>query len=206
MPAGEASLNVLFPADDLEHLSETKRRILRAASEAFDRYSVRRTSMEDVARIAGISRQTIYRNFQSKEELVAAVSELKSRAITQAVRRNTARLRDPRRKIEVAILTCVEQLVGDRQTRELLECSYEELIIRSKRPEVVAEITARWQPILTEAAKAGVLRPALDMAEVISWLTDIELLAAMRVLVTGQTVSAVWRQLDSLVMEGLCRR
>ncbi|MFF3504663.1 TetR/AcrR family transcriptional regulator [Streptomyces sp. NPDC003247] len=48
------------------------RRILDAALEEFTAFGLRRSSMDDVAKRAGVSRVTVYRRFQSKDKLVEA--------------------------------------------------------------------------------------------------------------------------------------
>lgn len=49
--------------------------ILDAALAEFDRHGIRRVSLDDVARRAGVSRTTIYRRFGGRDELVAAVMD-----------------------------------------------------------------------------------------------------------------------------------
>src|SRR3954466_12619436 len=51
----------------------TTERILAAALSRFETFGIRRTTMEDVARAARVSRVTIYRRFPQKERLVEAV-------------------------------------------------------------------------------------------------------------------------------------
>jgi TetR/AcrR family transcriptional repressor of uid operon len=48
-------------------------RIVSAAREEFERYGVRRTAIEQVAKRAGVSRVTVYRKFEGKAALVRAV-------------------------------------------------------------------------------------------------------------------------------------
>ena len=48
-------------------------RILDAAVEQFKEFGLRRTSIEDVARAAGVARITVYRRFPGKEALIEAV-------------------------------------------------------------------------------------------------------------------------------------
>jgi AcrR family transcriptional regulator len=48
-------------------------RIAAAALEEFTEHGIRRTSMEDVARRAGVSRMTVFRRFESKRRLVEVV-------------------------------------------------------------------------------------------------------------------------------------
>lgn len=52
---------------------ETAERLLEAAHEQFCRTGIRRSTMEDVARRAGVSRVTVYRRFANKDALVEQV-------------------------------------------------------------------------------------------------------------------------------------
>jgi TetR/AcrR family transcriptional regulator, cholesterol catabolism regulator len=52
---------------------ETRKRILEIATEQFARYGVRAITMEDIARQAGISKKTIYQEFEDKRDLVKEV-------------------------------------------------------------------------------------------------------------------------------------
>ena len=53
----------------------TRERILAAAFARFSRYGFRRTSMEDIAAEAGVSRAALYGQFGNKEEIFRALSE-----------------------------------------------------------------------------------------------------------------------------------
>ncbi|WP_241837972.1 TetR/AcrR family transcriptional regulator [Streptomyces sp. CB03234] len=60
-------------ADGADQDDETTTRLLDAAYEQFCRMGIRRSTMADVARLAGVSRITVYRRFASKEALVEQV-------------------------------------------------------------------------------------------------------------------------------------
>ena len=51
----------------------TARRVLDAAVRQLELFGIQRTTMDDVARRAGVSRVTIYRHFENKDVLVEAV-------------------------------------------------------------------------------------------------------------------------------------
>ena len=51
-------------------MSEREINILDAAIRVFTRYGVKRTSMGDIAEEAGISRQTLYKAFKSKDDIL----------------------------------------------------------------------------------------------------------------------------------------
>src|SRR3954470_10112111 len=60
-------------APDATRADATTDRILAAALTQFEDFGIRRTTMEDVARRARVSRVTVYRRFAQKERLVEAV-------------------------------------------------------------------------------------------------------------------------------------
>lgn len=65
-----AYLDSVRQSDDVDR---TGTRILDAAYEQFRRTGIRRSTMEDVARRAGVSRITVYRRFSTKDALVERV-------------------------------------------------------------------------------------------------------------------------------------
>ncbi|MGW5003804.1 TetR/AcrR family transcriptional regulator [Streptomyces hydrogenans] len=66
-PSGPATAAAPPEAED-----PTARRILDAALEQFSLLGLRRSSVDDVAKRAGVSRVTVFRRFQSKDKLVEA--------------------------------------------------------------------------------------------------------------------------------------
>src|SRR5689334_15023942 len=54
-------------------LSAERARIFKAAVSCFSRYGLRRTTMDDVAAAAGVSRKTVYNYFTNKSALIAEV-------------------------------------------------------------------------------------------------------------------------------------
>jgi AcrR family transcriptional regulator len=53
---------------------ETKDRILQKAHELFNKYGIRRVTMDEIATQIGMSKKTIYQVFKDKDELVDAVA------------------------------------------------------------------------------------------------------------------------------------
>jgi AcrR family transcriptional regulator len=53
-----------------------RERILELAGEQFTRFGVRTVTMEDIARLAGISKKTIYQEFKDKKDLVKEAFKL----------------------------------------------------------------------------------------------------------------------------------
>jgi TetR/AcrR family transcriptional repressor of uid operon len=75
-PPGAESLLDRAYSDAVEQVGDldgTRTRILDAAYEQFCRMGIQRSTMEDVARRAGVSRITVYRRFDTKDVLVEHV-------------------------------------------------------------------------------------------------------------------------------------
>jgi len=67
---GDATATVV--AAERPEFDELSERILEAARGLFARFGPSRTTMDDVARIADVSRITVYRRFSSKDDLLEA--------------------------------------------------------------------------------------------------------------------------------------
>ncbi|MFJ4099296.1 TetR/AcrR family transcriptional regulator [Amycolatopsis japonica] len=74
-PAVESLLELAYSdaVERVDETDETRTRILDAAYTQFSKTGIQRSTMEDVARRAGVSRITVYRRFPGKDVLVEQV-------------------------------------------------------------------------------------------------------------------------------------
>ena len=84
--------------------ADTRGRILDAAFDAIAVFGIARLSLEDVARRAGLSRQTLYRYFRTKDDVVAAVILREEEALLEVVTAAGTTHEDVRDALEAAIL------------------------------------------------------------------------------------------------------
>jgi AcrR family transcriptional regulator len=75
---------------DGEPLDLVGEQILDAALQQFQLVGIRRSSVEDVARRAGVSRVTVYRRFPRKEVLIRAMAEREVRRVVAAIDAETS--------------------------------------------------------------------------------------------------------------------
>ena len=87
-----------------------RQRLLDAALEAATMHGITKLSMGDVARRAGLSRQTLYRYFPSKDALIAAVVGAQTTDLIGQVVGAAATIEDPRRSLEAALVTALRLL------------------------------------------------------------------------------------------------
>jgi AcrR family transcriptional regulator len=90
----------------------TGARILDAAFEAVARFGLSRLTVDDVARLAGVSRQTVYRYFDSKDALILALVAREEEALLEGVRAAHREAPSLREAIRRSVLYCL------RSTRE----------------------------------------------------------------------------------------
>jgi TetR/AcrR family acrAB operon transcriptional repressor len=106
-----------------EEAQETRRRIMAAGLRVFDKRGISRTTMEHIAREAGVTRGAIYWHFADKQALLAAIREdvslpLVDRAdFTLLSNPGT----EPLQRIERFLLDIIDAV--DRDSRTRLACS-----------------------------------------------------------------------------------
>ncbi len=88
-----------------------KAAILVAAQPVFFRYGYRKTSMDDVAKAADVSRQGLYVHFASKEDLFREVIDHR---LSLHVREARAALSDETRPIGQRLVVALNEWFGDR--------------------------------------------------------------------------------------------
>jgi len=160
-------------------------RILAVARKRFETYGYRRTSIAEIARDAGLAPGTIYRHFESKEDLLRRVVEAS----------NGEWLEEARRALE-SEGTAVERLarlgeasVGYNQRNKLLGAVLvgdAEIIYAPLRDELLDDVLERNVAMMAEVIRGGIetgeLRPVdPEKAAFILWTAGNSLFAQQRV-------------------------
>ena len=86
---------------------DTPSRILEAAFSCVADLGLARTTMDDVARKAGVSRQTVYRYYASKDQLVMALVLREEEKFLDGIREAFARDPDLEQALEDGLLFCL---------------------------------------------------------------------------------------------------
>jgi TetR/AcrR family acrAB operon transcriptional repressor len=149
---------------------QTRQEIIDAARCVFHECGVTRTSLEKIARVAGVTRGAIYWHFENKASLFYAMHEDSSKGIDQASDiLTTLEIANPLDAIEqslVEFFTVLETNTSVRQTFEImsLRCEYVDefapVLLEVNKP--CLDFLAKLKTAYQRAEDKGFLRPPLD--------------------------------------------
>jgi len=163
------------PASDDSKTKPVRERLLDAAEGCLEQFGPQKTSMEDVARAAGMSRATVYRYFENRDALLLGVasrqsSALAAEAINYLAQFNTISdwmvegllftLREiPRRPVFASLVTSLDS----RASGSLFLGS-------TGLVQIGVNVL---QPIFANAKAQGLLRDDVDPEMLVEWLLRV---------------------------------
>ncbi|CRK57195.1 Transcriptional regulator, TetR family [Alloactinosynnema sp. L-07] len=118
-------LDLVLAGTEVDAVGET---ILDAALEELLAYGLRRTSVETVAKRAGVSRATLYRRFDTKDSLVQAVLVREARRFYAEVAAAVADLSTVEERLVEGFVVGVRSARADRLMNRLLASDPEALL------------------------------------------------------------------------------
>jgi AcrR family transcriptional regulator len=123
---------------------QRRNQILDAANTVFQRHGFHRASMAQVAAEAGMSVGQIYRYFENKEEVIAAISE---RDLEQSMQDMRAMLEDPA-GVSAALLAGVDQGVAKMLDRPSAALFLEVMAEAARNPKVAESVRLQYEATL----------------------------------------------------------
>ncbi len=173
MSATLAAQLARFIADDAAAPADAAvERILDAALEQFQSVGLRRSSMEDVARRAGLSRVTIYRRFPQKDRLLEAVLLRECRRLIDDMRAVMRPLATQEQRIVESFVFALRTMRGHPLMVRLMAIEPEDLLplLTLQAGPVVAIVSGFIAQQIGDAQRRGEV-PAYDPRPVAEILT-----------------------------------
>jgi AcrR family transcriptional regulator len=138
-------------------VSAKRKIILDVAAGLFARYGLRKTSVADIIRDAGVARATVYKYFSSKEEIFQAVIDREIREMLRRVREEAEKQSTTRDRLRAAVQTHTAEIQDRVNVHRLTMEILSDIIPRTGRgtDPVVREALNIYEWILSEGVKAG---------------------------------------------------
>lgn len=175
----------------------TEERIIESARRCFEEVGVNRIRMEEVAVRAGVSRQTIYKYFASKADIVDRIAHLEMVKVNALLRRRVASNKPFPERLTEAILLSVEI---SRENPYLMRTVADVTLMprySDKSGALFQWQRRQWSSMIDRARRAGDLAEDLDTDQLVRWL----MLSQLLLLLMGERLS-----LEELVSRAFIRR
>lgn len=156
----------------------TRTHLLDVAEKCFERHGITRTTMEDIAAEARVSRPTLYRYFGDRESLITSISQRRAQKFAGKMRTYFAKFDSFEAKLVEGMLHLgrvgqKDQFFSQLITPETVGEAHAVLMAPKAAIEFAAEV---WGPVLDEAQEAGELLDGIDRQLAYQWLTAINIL------------------------------
>jgi AcrR family transcriptional regulator len=154
-----------------DEASDVQARLLDAAESCFSQFGLTKTTMEDVARAAGMSRATVYRYFKNRDDLLMGVVEREARSAAREIEKRLRGIRNPGEYIVEGIVQALD-IVPKRPALSMLFLAEtvgvtSRLLTTSARMvEIALELVV---PVMEPARQKGLLREEVGTEVMIEW-------------------------------------
>jgi len=148
-------------------------RIIEATVKCFRRFGIDKTSMDDIANAAKLSRPTIYRYFPSRNHLAIEVLVREIRDHTRLVVPVLRAHKYPPRALVEGIIFDIATAKEHPYTGIIVSDAGTELLasVEGSEEAMLAAMSEQWLPSLTRWREDGYLRAELKMDDVLLWIT-----------------------------------
>ena len=162
---------------------ESKQEIINAAARCFEQYGPQRTSMDDIAEAAGISRKTLYRIFNDRPKLIQAILESRWAKIAKKIQRRIAKATSFEEALLEGSVTAVSAARSDKLTNDIIhkatDHNLEQFLLRGNERIYKANQDI-WLTAIEEARREGAIKPHLSNDRIIEIIASIHALLLMR--------------------------
>ncbi len=153
-----------------DEAQETRNRILDAAEHLFSERGVSRTSLEDIAQAAGVTRGAIYWHFKDKRDLVAAMVDRVTLPMEAMVARSSDEsVEDPIASLKACAVSALKRTATDSQAQRVFDvvthkCEYigEMAGVNNRISAVQKGCVDRAEQTIRNAVKRGLLPASVN--------------------------------------------
>ena len=148
-------------------------RIVDATVKCFNRFGINKTSMDDIAKAAKVSRPTIYRYFPSRHHLAVEVLVREVRDHTRLIGPIFKEYKYPPQAMVEGILFAVSTAQDHPYTSIIISDAGSELLAKVAGSDValLEAMSEMWLPSLSRWREEGYIRPGIKLDDLLLWIT-----------------------------------
>lgn len=188
-----------------KNTADNRERIIQAAIACFRRYSAPKTTMEDIAREAGLGRKTVYRTFGNRLELLEAVAVRRLDAMTDKVQQSLEGCSNLAEAIVTGSLEIIRLARADRVFETVVDAASDGDLMRyfvDPDSPILQHAQSLWSEILARARASGELRPGPSDEDIENWMRGVHLIMYLR---DDQSAEDQRAMLERFVLPALLR-
>ena len=161
----------------------SRKTVADAAIGCFQRYGVHRTSMADVAQAVGVSRQTVYRVFPTRPDLLEFIVAQRIADMAELLMAYFSTVDSLEEALVEGSLLSMRAGRGDALFQEIIaksgEHSIDQFMFRGSN-EIQQLMLSLWGPVLDKARARGQLRPGVTNSMAVEWIRNQHSVLTMR--------------------------
>jgi AcrR family transcriptional regulator len=154
----------------------TKQKVAAAAIQCFKQYGVHRTSMADIADAYGVSRQTLYRQFENRSVLLEYIATQRLDILMANLAKFLARFSRLSEAIVEGMVYSIKLSRADDLLMEIILQEGDEHFTTFQfggTEQVQKGMLDAWQPLINASREANEIADGVSDAEIIEWLSNV---------------------------------
>ena len=162
--------------------AQSRQVVREAAISCFRQYGVHRTSMEDIAEAADISRKTLYRVFEDRTALIEHLIAYRMRELGTNLRKKVRGFKDFKKALIDGPIATVALGQEDSLFAEIIlnatNHRIEQFLLRGN-PQILEHMHETWFPVIEEGRERGIVRKELSNERIVEIIMHMQLLLWM---------------------------
>lgn len=172
-------------------------KIIEAATDCFARFGIKKTTIDDISKAAGVSRPTFYRFFENKQDLLLSIAIEEIQRLVGKSIRHREKIKD------------IDQLFVETILDMILECQKSDVVqflLSPENEDMMVQITEAanehwqvqtlgWKPLLDQAKAEGRFRDNVSFSDIAHWITTLETMFIIR----SRAVKLTAKELRALI-------
>jgi AcrR family transcriptional regulator len=154
-----------------------------AARRCFQRFGVDKTTMDDIAKEAGMARSRLYKTIATRQDIIEAAVVERLKEIAATIKPLLSRSPTLAEALLTGSLATTSATRGDPELTHLIATADTirlHTMLTGRDPLAHDVLRALWQQVFDRGRACGELRDDVTDAELIEWLSGVQMMLTMR--------------------------